>query len=216
MIRAILVDDHEFFRYGVKSAMKSRHPDICVVGEAETGAELFKLLETMPTDILLLDVILPDISGIEITRRLKQEKPDLKILAISSETTIAVTKALLEAGVDGFISKRMSRTDELVEAIHSIMNGLEYFGKDISNIIYRIYVTKKKTTRITNEFTPQEKTIIELCRNGLTSKKIAAFLCISSRTVENHKNNIFHKLGINNTTEMISYALKKEIIGMED
>jgi DNA-binding NarL/FixJ family response regulator len=216
MIRAILVDDHELFRTGIKLAMTILHPDIFIVGEAGTGEELFCLLETTEADIVLLDIMLPDISGIEIARRLRQKKPNLKILVISSENTVTVTQALLDLNIDGFISKRMGNVDVLAEAVYSIMNGLEYFGKDISDIIYRIYVSKKKTTEVTSEFTEQERKIIEFCRDGMPSKQIADCLCISPRTVENHKNKIFHKLGINSTAEMISYALKNGIIGMEN
>jgi two-component system response regulator NreC len=216
MIRVILVDDHELFRTGVRLAMTSLHSDICIVGEAETGEEFFLLLETTEADIVLLDIMLPDMSGIEIARRLKKEKPDLKILVISSENTVTVTQALLNLNIDGFISKRMGNVDVLAEAIRSIMNGLEYFGKDISELIYRIYVSKKKTTEVTPEFTEQEKKIIELCRDGLPSKQIAGYLCLSPRTVENHKNKIFNKLGINSTAEMVCYALKNGIINMEN
>jgi DNA-binding NarL/FixJ family response regulator len=216
MIRAILVDDHELFRTGVRLSITNLHPDICIVGEAETGKELFLLLETTEADIVMLDIMLPDMSGIEIARRLKKEKPDLKILVVSSENTVTVTQALLDLNIDGFISKRMGNVDMLAEAIYSIMNGLEYFGRDISDIIYRIYVSKKKTTEVTTEFTEQEKKIIELCRDGLPSKQIACHLSISSRTVENHKNKIFHKLGIKSTAEMICYALKNGIINMEN
>jgi len=216
MITAILVDDHELFRLGVKTAIESQHPDICIAGEAATGEELFRLLVATTADIVLLDIILPDMSGIEVARRLKKERPALKILAISSENTAAVTQALLDLGIDGFISKRTGGVDMLADAIRSIMSGFEYFGKDISDIIYRIYVSKKKTAEATAEFTEQEKKIIELCREGLQSKQIADRLCVSPRTVDNHKNNIFRKLGINSTVEMVQYALKNGIIRIEN
>ena len=215
MINVILVDDHELFRLGVRTALTSRHPDIHIVGEAETGADFFALLKTTPADLVLLDIIMPDMSGIEIARQIKKEKPKMKILIISSENTAAITEALLEVGINGFISKRMGGIDDLADAIRSIMNGLDYFGKDIADIIYRIYVAKKRTTKVTQEFTKQERKIIELCREGLQSKQIAGQLCISPRTVENHKKNIFHKLGINNTVEMIQYAMKQGIIGIK-
>ena len=215
MINTVIVDDHELFRLGVRSSLTSRHPEINIVGEAETGEELFDLLKTTSVDLALLDVVLPDISGVDITRRLKKEYPALKILAISSENTAETTHALLDAGVDGFISKRKGGSDELATAIHSVMNGFQYFGKDISDIIYRIFVAKTKTTHPAVHFTEQEKKIIELCREGLPAKLIADRLNIGSRTVETHKNNIFKKLGINSTTEMINYAMKYGMIRME-
>jgi DNA-binding NarL/FixJ family response regulator len=215
MIHVIIVDDHALFRIGVKSAMSGQYPDILITGEAECGSELFSLLETAEVDIVLLDILLPDMSGIEIARRLRMEYPALKILAISAENTAEIVRSLLDIGIEGFISKRQSGVNELAEAIRTVMSGLKYFGKDISTIIYKIYVSKKKTSEVTAEFTAREREIINLCHTGMLSKEIADRLNISTRTVDNHKNNIFRKLGINNTMEMVQYALKNGIIRME-
>jgi len=212
MIKVIIVDDHELFRLGVRTAIQTGHPDLNIVGEAETGAEFFSLLKQTKADIVLLDILLPDISGIEIVGRLRKEYPEMKILAISAENTAAMVQDLLDAGIDGFISKRCGGVDVLAEAIRSVIRGFNFYGKDISDIIYRIYVAKKKTTEVSAEFTEQEKRIIELCRQGLPCKLIAERLNISPRTVDNHKNNIFRKLGINSTLEMVNYALKNGII----
>lgn len=212
MINVILVEDHALFRLGIKSAITQTYLDICIVGEAESGEALFHLLETITPDIILLDILLPDMTGIEIARQLKKGSPQIKILAISAENTPDVVQAMLDVGIEGFISKRQGRADEIVKAIRTIMNGFDYFGNDISSIIYKIYVSMKKTSEVTKEFTEREKEIIELCRDGLLSKQIADRLCISPRTVDKHKNNIFRKLGINNTMEMVQYALKHGVI----
>jgi DNA-binding NarL/FixJ family response regulator len=215
-INAILVDDHELFRLGVRHGITNRYPEIKLVGEAETGAGFFRLLETTTADIVLLDIDLPDMRGTEIASRLREERPELKILAVSAENSTAVVQEMIDIGIDGFISKRAGGIDILGEAVLSIMHGLEYFGKDISDIIYQIYVSKKKTAEITPEFTDRERQIIELCREGLRAKEIADRLCISIRTVDNYKNNIFRKLGINGTIEMVNYALKNGIIKVSD
>lgn len=215
MINAILVDDHALFRLGVKSAIMNGHTDIRIIGEADCGAELFRLLENTVADIILLDIILPDMAGIDIARRIKKEYPKIKILAISAENTMNTVQEMMNIGIEGFISKRQGGVDEIAQAIRTIMDGFEYFGSDISAIIYKIYVSKKQRVEITPEFTDREREIIELCRNGLLSKQIADRLYISSRTVDNHKNNIFRKLGINSTMEMVQYALKNGIIQME-
>ena len=162
--------------------------------------------------LVLLDIILPGISGIETARRLRNERPEMKILVISSENTTEVLESLLEIGIEGFISKRSGGTDEIAQAIHTVMSGIEYFGKDISYLIYQIYVSKKNTAEVTPEFTEREKEIIELCRDGLLAKEIAERTGISINTVKNHKNNIFRKLGIGSTMEMVQYALKYKII----
>ena len=215
MINVIIVDDHELFRLGVKTAIENRHSDLRIVGEAETGDELFALLAEVAADIVLLDIALPDISGIDIARRLKNERPEIKILAISSENATAVVQAMLDVGIEGFISKRHGGVDTFAEAIRSIMKGIDYYGTDISEIIYCIYVAKKKTAEVSSEFTKQETRIIELCREGLPGKLIADRLGISISTVNNHKNNIFRKLGISNTMEMVQYAVKNGIIQIE-
>jgi DNA-binding NarL/FixJ family response regulator len=216
MIHVVIVDDHELFRLGVKTAILSNHSDIHIVGEAETGAELFSLLAHTKADMVLLDILLPDMLGVDIVRRLKSEHPKLKILAISVDNSAYAVQELLEVGIDGFISKRRGGMEALTEAIRSIMRGFDYFGKDISEIIYRIYLSKKRTTEVSSEFTKQEKRIIKLCCEGLSSKLIADRLDVSPRTVETHKNNIFRKLGINSTSEMVSYAVKNGIIRLSD
>jgi DNA-binding NarL/FixJ family response regulator len=216
MIQVIVVDDHRLFRMGLKAAFKADCSDICIVGEADCGDALFRLPTIADANLVLLDINLPGMSGIEIARRLRSEYPAVKILAISAENTAATVKAMLEAGIDGFISKQHGDTHELAEAIRMVMSGLDYFGRDISSIIYDVFVTKKKSTAVTDEFTPREKEIITLCRDGLLCKEIAARLGISISTVNTHKERIFAKLGINNTMEMVQYALKNGIIRVEN
>ena len=216
MIKALLVDDHEMFRLGVKTAIEVNHPDIKVVAEAETGTELFALLKIEKPDIILLDIILPDTTGVEIARRMKKEYPEIKILAISAENTATVVSQMLEIGIEGFITKRAGDVTSIVNAIRSIMLGFEYFGKDISDIISRIYLKKKSTEEITGDLTKQEKRIVELCYEGLQAKEIADRLNISPRTVQAHNTNIFLKLGLNNTAEVVKYALKNGIIRVSD
>ena len=211
-IRAIIVDDHELFRIGVRTAIELCHLDISIAGEVESGKDLFNLLKTTAADIVLLDIALPDMSGIEIARRLKKEYPQIKILAVSALNATQIIEDMIAVGVEGFISKINSAPDALVEAIHTVMQGRNYFGKDIAEIISRIYVAHKKTTKITTEFTEQEKLVIECCQKGLSSKLIADRLFISPRTVDWHKSNIFRKLGIKSTLEMVKFAVDNGII----
>jgi len=214
--KVIVVDDHGLFRLMLKMIFQTDYPDICFVGEANCGKALFMLPSLADADLVLLDVNLPDISGVEVARRLRRDYPDLKILAISAENTAETVKEMIEAGIHGFISKQHGKTDEIAEAIHTVMSGLEYFGRDIASIIYEVYVSKKRTTVITPEFTVREREIITLCRDGLICKEIAVRLSISERTVNAHKEKIFQKLGINNTMEMVKYALKNKIIRIEN
>jgi DNA-binding NarL/FixJ family response regulator len=215
MINVILVDDHSLFRLGEKGILE-KCPDIGVVGEAGDGKTLFHLLETTPADLILLDISLPDMSGIEVARRLKTEYPQIKILVLSVENSIEVIRQLVDIGIHGFISKQQATDDELPEAIRAIINGSEFFGRDITHLLYNIYISKNKVTKQVTDFTHKELEIIELCRQGFIGKEIAARQNISLRTVDAHKRNIFRKLGINNTMEMVQYAVKNGIIMISD
>jgi DNA-binding NarL/FixJ family response regulator len=189
---------------GLRNTFRYACSDITVEGEADCGKALFALPALDTADLVLLDINLPDIAGAEIARRLRSERPALKILAISAENDNETVHAMIEAGIDGFISKQRADADELAEAIRSVANGQEYFGRDIAAIIYDVYVAKKKTTAITPEFTERERDVILLCRDGLLYKEIADRLGISIHTVNSHKKHIYEKLGINNTMELVN------------
>ena len=214
-INIIIVDDHAFFRLGVRTALETRYPDIVIAGEAASGAEFFALLKTVEAEIVLLDIMLPDTNGIDIARRLKSERPEMKILFITSEASLFNVKEAIDIGVEGFISKFDSSPDMLGQAIQSVAQGIEYFGKDISFVISQIYLSKKKTPEITTEFSEQERRIIECCHKGLSGKQIADKLFISYKTMEWHKANIFRKLDIHSTIELVTYAVKHGIIKSE-
>ena len=217
MIQVIVVDDHRLFRIGLKAIFQTGHPDVVISGEAGTGEDLFHILPYTPADLVLLDINLPaGMGGVEIARRLRSEYPAVKILAISAENTADTIKAMLEAGIDGFISKQQGNDNELAEAIRSVMSGLDYFGRDISYIIYDVVKTKSVAATVTPDFTARELEIIRLCRDGLVGKQIADRLGISPGTVNKHKEHIFQKLGINSAMEMVQYALKKGIIRIEN
>lgn len=210
-IKVFIVDDHQLFRMGLRLALTNK-PKIDIVGEAASGKETLAYLASQTPDIVLLDHILPDISGIDVARKLKKEKPEIKILMLSAEKPENIIEQVLETGIEGYISKS-SHVEEVEEAIISVMNGLEYFGRDISKIIYDVVVTKKQRQEKIHPFTARELEIVSLCSEGLLSKEIADRLQISHRTVENHKNNIFKKLGINNSVELVNYAMQHGILG---
>jgi len=212
----IIVDDHNLFRIMLKATFQSEFPDIKIVGEAENGLELFRILDHTPADLVLLDINLPGMGGVEIARRLRRDHSALKILAVSAENTTETIKSMIETGIHGFVSKQRGSADELAQAIRAVMSDLEYFGRDIAAILFDLYVAKKKTTAVTHEFTYREREIIYLCREGMIVKEIADRLGISVRTVVTHKEKIFSKLGINNTMEMVQYAIKNGIIKMEN
>jgi DNA-binding NarL/FixJ family response regulator len=216
MTKIIIVDDHMLVRMGIKSALGCNHPDLSVVGEAANGKVFFELLQTTPADLILLDIMLPDMNGIEIARRLRNDYPELKILIISVENSLQTIQQLLELDIDGFISKQQCVGNDLADAIRSIMEGEKYFGKDIAAIMSDIYTSKTKNITDTFDLTEREREVITLCNSGLKSRAIADRLYISSRTVETHKTNIFRKMGIATTLEMVQYAVRNGIISIDN
>ena len=207
-IKTIIVDDHPLVRMGIKMELTSTD-NICVVGEASSGLELLKLLESTTPDIVLLDILMPEMSGIEAAKILKEKHSDIKILIISAESTEETITALIGLGVEGFISKN-AKPNEIAKAITSIINGDNYYGDGFSNLLYKI--NNAKLDENTIELTSRENEIVQLLCDGLSAKEIAARLFITHRTVELHKENIFKKLGFRNSIELVKYAIKNKIV----
>ncbi|MGN0187220.1 MAG: response regulator [Paludibacteraceae bacterium] len=203
----IIVDDHPLFRIGTKMAIqRTTH---MVIGEAANATALYQLLTNVTPDLILLDIILGDgLSGVDIARQLKTDKPDIKILILSIDTSLQTIKELLEIGIDGFISKNAPDA-ELLQAIDNIDNGQPYFGADVNQIIQAVLTTQQTHYEL---FSEREKEIIQWICQGYTCKNIAKQQNISLRTVETHKTNIFRKIGINNSVELALYAVKHGLI----
>jgi DNA-binding NarL/FixJ family response regulator len=208
-IKIIIVDDHPLFRLGLKALLKSQESRIVVVGEAASGKQLDELLAKNEVDVVLLDIIMPEESGIEIARRLKKTHPSLLLLMLSAECGRDTIRQLMDIGINGFISKTAPEY-ELLTAIEYVADGGEYFGRDIARIMHCIIASKKDNDN--DIFTPREKDIIKMCCDGKSAKEIAASLNISLKTVITHKYNIFQKLGIHSATELVGYSIKNGIV----
>ncbi|OFX17303.1 MAG: hypothetical protein A2033_02500 [Bacteroidetes bacterium GWA2_31_9] len=214
-IKIILVDDHLIVRDGIKSLLCDSSY-ISIVGEASDGYQLFEMLKTISPDIIILDISLPKMSGIEIAKILKAEKPEIKLLILSMYTNEDFIFNALKAGIKGYLPKNTTRK-ELIEAICQIKAGNEYFSGDISNIMLKSYIKNaKKGTEITSsnfeKLTEREYEILKLILDGNTNPEIAEKLFISIRTVETHKNNIMLKLEIKSVVDLVKYAIKNKII----
>ena len=208
-IKIVLVDNHPLTRLGVRMSFENFGPSCKVVAEADTVFGAKQQLEQHPdSDLLLLDILLPDNSGIELVQHVKESYPDMKVLVLSSETAEHTLFRLPNLGVKGFVNKTI-RASELVTAIHEIMKGYSYFSQDLAPIIEEV---KTDADRLCGSLTSRELEIVRLCASGFYVQQIANKLEISPRTVEVHKNRIFRKLGFNSTSELIYFAYQNGIV----
>ncbi len=213
IIRVVLVDDHNIVRDGIKSLIKGMK-NIEVSGEASSGDELLKLLEHQVPDLIIMDISLPDISGIELTAMVCDKFPGPNVLMLSMYVDEDFIFNSLKAGAKGYLPKNTSRR-ELEDAINAIYLGEEYFSESVSNIILRSYVKKAKSTEDPKDIHSLSKREIEVLRlfaEGKSNQEIADTFCISIRTVESHKNHIMNKLELNNTIDLIKFAIRNKIV----
>ena len=208
-IRILLVDDHPLMLMGIHSMLETK-PGIEVVGTASDGFQALSKASELRPDVMMLDVVMPGMDGIELARRMRAEMPDVALLVLSSDTSIATLETLLGIGIDGFVPKTSDEA-AMLSAIRSVAAGYEFFGTDIARLIERISLAKKASDSM---FTPRELDVIRLSCRGLQYKEIAGELGIKYLTVVTIKNNIFRKLGINNTVELVLYAIKKQLISL--
>ena len=214
-IKVILVDDHQLVRDGIRSLIKDAK-NIDVIEEASDGYELLEKLKTTKPDIIVLDVSMPRLSGIETTKKITQEFPDIKVLVLSMFTSEEYIFNAIKAGAKGYLPKNTSKK-ELLEAIYSINAGNEYFSDSISNIILKSYIKKTKTNddysgKKQNVLSNRELEILTLFAEGNTNQEIAEKLFLSIRTVESHKNHIMQKLELKTTVDLVKFAIKNNII----
>jgi len=214
-IKIILVDDHHIVRDGIKIIL-SNVDNIEIIGEAGDSEELFSLLETTLPDIMILDLGLPKVSGIEITKILAEKYPGIKVIILSSHIDNDSIFDSLKAGAKGYLPKNTNRK-EMLEAINTIYEGKEFLSETISNTILISHINKvKEDSKYAEDkekkLTKREVEIVKLLAEGLQYKEIADKLFISVRTVETHKNNIMFKLDLKSIPDLVKYAIKNNII----
>jgi DNA-binding NarL/FixJ family response regulator len=214
-IKIILVDDHQIVRDGIKALLNDAD-DIDVISEAASYNELREKLKLQNPDIIVMDISLPEISGLEITKMLSETHPHLKVLILSMYTGEDFIFNAIKAGAKGYLPKNTTRK-EIIDAIHSVYNNNEYYSESISKVILKSYVQKAKTSDSLPEKTEdilssREIEILKYFAGGMSNQEIADKLFISIRTVESHKNHIMQKLGLKSTVELIKYAIKNNIV----
>jgi two-component system, NarL family, response regulator LiaR len=216
-IRIVIADDHEVVREGTRILLE-REDDIVVVGEAGDGEEALKIIGETKPDVAILDISMPKLSGIEVTRRIKPLLPSLAILILTAYDNDEYVFALLEAGAAGYLLKDVSG-HEIVEAVRQVYSGESVLHPSIARkVIQRAILGTSKTvdTRSPVDLSEREIEVLKLAAKGLTNKDIAEKLCISIRTVQGHVNSIFHKLNVGSRTEAIFQSVKKGLLSFTD
>ena len=213
-IKIILTDDHQIVRDGIK-AMLSDVEGIQIIAQAGSGKELFDLLKTKNADVIILDIELPDMSGIDICRQVTQEYPDTRILILSMYTGEEFIFKAISEGAKGYLPKNTNR-EELVMAIKSVSENREYFSPVISGIMLKSYIQKAKS-RNTNaidltDLSKREIEILRMLAEGYQNTEIAEKLFISIRTIESHKSHIMQKLELHTTAELVKFAIRQKLI----
>lgn len=207
--RIVLADDHVILRDGVKHIIQER-PDLHVVGEASDGLELLRLLKRQETDMILLDISMKGLRGIEATREIKSSHPEIKIVILTMHKKRSYIQHALAAGADGYLLKE-STGDELFDAITCVRYGGSYISKSLSKELtsemLRVYRDGMKSNR--EKLTIREKEILKLIAEGKASKEIADLLFISIYTVNNHRANIIKKLKMKKTADLVKYAIQE-------
>jgi len=214
-IRILVVDDHAIMRDGVR-ALLSLQDDIEIVGEAADGREaLTQALELRP-DVVLMDIAMPGLDGLEATRRIARKLPATKVLVLTQHDNREYVLTAIKAGASGYVPKR-ALGSELVTAVHAVHRGDSFLYPSVASVLIEGY--RRGDNNIDAGFsglTAREREILKLIAEGHTSREIGEILEISLKTVQGHRTRIMSKLDLHNRTELIKYAMRKDLVSLED
>jgi len=212
-IRLLLVDDHAVVRTGLRMLLEGEE-DIEIVGEAQNATETLNQISLLNPDVILMDIGLPDMSGIEATRKIKQLAPEIAIVALTIHEDEEYFFQMLDAGASGYVPKRAA-PEELITAIRVTAQGEVYLYPSLAKLLVSDYLTQsnlpgKQATL--DGLTPREYEVLTLLADGASNNEIATQLSISPKTVARHRENIMGKLGLHSRAELVKYAIRKGII----
>jgi len=214
----LIVDDHPLFREGLK-AIIGRNPGCEVIGEAGSGREALKMTKKLRPDLVLLDISLPDQSGLELIREMLKSSTEIKVMVISMHSKIDYIVKAFQAGARGYVVKE-SATEKLLQGISAVLRGDYFMDTSVSQqVVKKLAGLVKKEVKLTDAaydtLTPREQEIMVLVAEGLSTNDIAERLFISPKTVENHRSNIMQKLDLHSTIELVRYAAKLGLIDLD-
>ncbi|MEK7263454.1 MAG: response regulator transcription factor [Bacteroidota bacterium] len=215
-IKVLLADDHEIVRQGLRSLLEQTM-DIEVIAEAEDGKEAVLKTEQFLPDVVVMDIGMPTLNGIEATRQIKKMYPDIFILILTMHATEEYIAQMLHAGASGYILKK-SAYQELLQAIRAVHKGHSYLSPSVSKKVLDDYLDRTKEMFANDPYetlTTREREVLQVLAEGKSNQEIAHSLFLSAKTVETHKANVMKKLDLHSTTELVKYAIRKGIITSE-
>lgn len=215
-ITILLAEDHTLVRQGFRALMAAEK-DFTIVGETGDGLEALRLVEHLNPRVLVLDLMLPGLNGLEVTRQLTKRESPTKVVILSMHANEAYVLAALRNGAAAYVLKDSSASD-LVRAVREVLGGRRYLSPPLSEPAMAMYLEKAKTSNnldIYETLTSREREVLQLAAEGHTTSEIATRLFISPRTVETHRANFMHKLALRTQTDLIRYALQRGILPME-
>lgn len=213
LIRILLADDHAVVRDGLRSLLEKQQ-DFVVMAEASDGRECLELVEKYSPDVVMMDVAMPKMNGIEATRRILATNPSIAVVILSMHNDESYVLQSLKAGAKGYLLKDSPRED-VIEAIRSVAQGRPFLSRKVSRMLQEDYVEQLKSKDLDDSFellTDREREILQLLAEGRANKEVANILNISPTTVETHRGHILRKLSLHGTADLILYAIRKRII----
>jgi len=215
MTTIVLADDHHIVRQGLRVLLEGQ-PDFQLVGEAGDGLEAVQLTERLKPDVLIIDLMMPSLNGLEATRQVSQRSPHTRVVILSMHANEAYVLEALRNGAAGYVLKDSSAAD-LVHAVREVVAGRRYLSSPLSERAIAAYIQKASDVTLDpyEMLTNREREVLHLAAEGNTNAEIADQLSISPRTAETHRANLMHKLGLRTHTDLIRYALRRGILPME-
>ena len=207
--KILLVDDHKILRDGICSIVKG-YPDMEVICEAANGKEALRLVEELSPDVVIMDISMPDLNGIDATRRIIADNPHIKVIALSMHHDKQFVSEIFKAGASGYLLKDCA-FDELEHAVNIVMDGKTYINPQIASLVIESLVNQPQTTsqKSFSLLTDREREVLQLISEGQSTKDIASKLSVSAKTIESHRRQVMGKLNIRNIADLTKYAIRE-------
>jgi DNA-binding NarL/FixJ family response regulator len=215
-MKVLVVDDHEVVRQGIKMVLET-DPELEVVGEAASGEDAIDRVRELHPNVVVMDIGMPGLSGFEATRRIRQSNPDVQVLALTVHDSEAYVFQMLQAGATGYIVKRAPAV-EVIQAVKRAYRGEAVLHPSVAKLLIRDYLSRVEKGEETSYDTlsDREREILKLIAEGKTNREMADLLYLSVKTVQAHRANLMRKLGMHDRTELVKYAIRKGIIGLDE